>query len=134
MPPLPKKRKKREADFGLRFRKYIETHHFRSGAFELKQCTSSLPFSAVKDHQIAALKKVKYGKLFWKIADDSRGVKPFDYFFLNHASAYVVIKYIGFFCMIDIDAFVMEKGASKRKSLTGKRAKEIASVVIHTSD
>ncbi len=127
LPGLPKQIKKREADFGLQFRKWIEKNPRISAAYELKQCTTSLPFNAVEDHQVAALMTVKGRKGFiYKISDESRGQKPFDCFYLRNAPAYVVIKYTGFFCMIDIETFVMERDRSKRKSLTGGRAKEIS--------
>ncbi len=73
-------------------------------AWELKQTTTdSLPFSAVVDHQIVALKKV---------------------------NGTVVIRYHSFFCLIPIDVFVSEKEHSVRKSLTSVRAKEIATIVV----
>lgn len=128
LPPLNKLRKKKEADFGLFFRNWLRNNPQCSGAFELKQCDEYLPFSDVRDHQISALLSAKYSGLLWKIADDSRGVKPFDYFYLRDSSAYIVVKYnnANFFCLIDVNVFILEKAKSRRRSLTALRASEIA--------
>jgi hypothetical protein len=124
--------KKLEASFTVLFRHYLKAHPMDSACFELKQTTTdSLAFSAVKEHQINALlaAKSKSGFLY-KISDESRGVKPFDMFYMNQAYAYVVIKYPKFFCLIDVDDFVKENKESKRRSLTSKQAKEIAVKVV----
>lgn len=124
--------KKREALFGNRFRAWMRAHHddFPSCAFELKQTTTnSIPFSDVQDHQVQALLAAKTRKgILYKAPDDSRGVKPFDFFHLSRASAYVVISYPkpAKAEVIDIDTFLMEKERSKRKSLTSERAHEIS--------
>jgi hypothetical protein len=130
LPTLPTKRSHKESTFGQIFRKWLEANPRLSGAYELKQCGSSLPFAAVKDHQIAALLKVKHEGLLWKIADDSRGVKPFDFFYLRNAPACVVIKFSKCWTIIDIETFLFEKSRSKRRSLLESRAKEIATIVI----
>lgn len=131
LPSLPKTLKKKEANFGIRFRKWLEENPRISSAFELKQCGTSFAFNDLKDHQIAALLLVKSDKgLLWKIADDSRGVKPFDMFYLRDAPAYVVIKYVHSFSLIDIDTFLLEKKRSKRRSLTEVRAKLISNLTV----
>ena len=130
LPELPKQRKKKEANFGLIFRAWIEKNPQISGAFELKQCEKSLPFSDVKDHQIASLRAVAGKGLLWKIADDSRGIKPFDYFYFRKAKAYIVIKFSDMFCLIDVNNFVLESFRDGRKSLTSERAKEIAEICV----
>jgi hypothetical protein len=130
LPELPKVRNKKEADFGLQFRKWMKENPQMTGAFELKQTEGSLPFSSVKDHQLAALLAAKYKGLLWKIADDSKGVKPFDYFYLREACAYVVIKFPDVVCFIDVDDFILEKAKSIRRSLTSKRAKEMAVISV----
>jgi len=124
--------KKREADFGRLFRHWLKTTAMISAAFELKQTISnSLPFSDVQEHQIDALSAAasRTGILF-KIPDDSRGVKPFDFFYLRHSLAFVVIKYPRFFCLIELEAFLREKEISKRKSLTSERAKAISYISV----
>ena len=91
--------------------------------------TDSLPFDAVKDHQIAELNQCKWGTLVFKIPDVGYQ-NPFDCFSLNNVPAYVVIKYPDFFCLIDIETFVLEKERSKRRSLTSTRAKELAIITV----
>ncbi len=121
--------KKREAEFGVLFRHWLKANPMYSCAFELKQTTTDrLPFSAVKQHQIEALWAVKFNKgILYKIPDDSRGIKPFDMFYLRNAEAYIVIKYPNFFVLIDPETFILERDVlNKEKSLTSKRAKEIA--------
>ena len=63
-----------------------------SCAFELKQTqTDSISFSAVKEHQIDALLAASSSKgLLYKGPDDSAGVKPFDFFYLRYADAFVI--------------------------------------------
>ncbi len=119
---------KREALFGKQFRAWVKAQpKMRSAAFELKQTTTnSIPFSAVQEHQIDALKAVKTSGLLYKIPDDSRGVKPFDFVFLKTAPAYVVIKYPQGFVVIDVNIFCDEKERSDRKSLTWERSLELA--------
>jgi hypothetical protein len=126
---------KKEANFTILFRHWLKANPMYSGAFELKQTINALPFSDVKDHQIEALMAVKSSKgLLHKISDETRGIKPFDMFYLINADAFVVIKYPSFFVLIDPEDFVLERDIlSKRKSLTGKRAKEIASLTVDLS-
>lgn len=126
---------KREAAFTLLFRHWLKEnplHRVTGAAFELKQTTgTSLPFSAVEDHQLEAL-AAAWGPegLIYKISDESRGYKPCDMVYLRLASAYIVIKYPGFFCLISASVFGAEKRTSKRKSLTAERAREIAEKVV----
>ncbi len=125
--------KKREADFGSTFRHWLRANPLLNAAFELKQTTgNSIPFSVVKDHQVAALQAADSDVgILYKAPDDSRGVKPFDFFYLRRALAFIVIKYPKFFVIIDIETFIKERDViSKRKSLTAGRAKEIASFVV----
>lgn len=125
--------KKREADFGTLFRHWLKTVAMISAAFELKQTRSnSLPFSDVKEHQIDALAAAASRQgILYKAPDDSRGIKPFDYFYLKHSLAFVVIKYPKFFVMIEVDDFIKEKKLSKRKSLTSERAKAISRYIVN---
>jgi len=121
----------REKDFQSHFSKWLQ-YEFptKSAAFELKLCKGkSMPFSAVQDHQLAALKAVKSKGIIYKIPDTGFQ-NPFDCFKLKSNYSFVVIMYYKRgqkeFFMIDIDAFISEKMTSKRKSLTEKRAKEIS--------
>lgn len=102
-----------------------------SAAFELKYTlTNSLPFSAVRPHQIDALLAVKHKTLLYKAPDDSMGMKPFDLFYLNCEASYVVIRYPYAFHLIDIDVFVEEEKISERRSLTEERARYLAFISV----
>lgn len=121
---------KREAKFTVLFRHWLRYSHIEVAAFELKQTTTdSIAFDAVKQHQVDALLAVRNDRFIYKIADDSRGVKPYDMFIIS-GPAYVVIRYPDFFCVIDINVFVEEKKRSMRKSLTSARAREIAEYTV----
>lgn len=118
--------KKREAEFTVTFRHWLRAHPMYSAAFELKQTRSNvLAFNDVKEHQLAGLQAAKKDGLLFKLPDDSRGIKPFDLFYLRHAYAWVVIRYPKAFYIIDVDMFIYEKKISTRKSLTEARAGDI---------
>lgn len=123
---------KREAEFTRLFRHWLRANPMdSSAAFELKQTTGdSLPFSDVQEHQLDGLLAAENSGLLYKAPDDSRSVKPFDLFYLRGAPSYVVIRYPKFFVLIKTELFIEEKETSARKSLTGKRAREIASEVV----
>lgn len=121
---------KREKSFQTTFNHWLKNVYKKTGAYELKQTTTgSLPFSAVVDHQVDALLNVRHGQFVFKIPDAGYQ-NPFDCFSLCEQPAYVVIKYDKFFCLISIDTWLLEKGRSKRKSLTSERAKEVSVVVV----
>lgn len=130
LPELPRTIKKKEADFGVTFRHFIETNPPKEDcAFELKHTRGepSLPFSELKDEQIAYANKIKKGA-FIRIP----GLKgeP-DYVWMKGKPTYVVVKYPKNFYIIPMEAFVEEKEASvKRKSLTEERAKELSTYYI----
>ena len=120
----------KEKDFQVTFNHWLKSVFKKTACYELKQTkTDSLPFSDVKDHQIAALSLARWGTLVYKIPDVGYQ-NPFDCFSLTVVPAYVVIKYPKFFCLIDIDTFILERGRSKRKSLVSSRAKELSTVVV----
>lgn len=122
-----------EAKFTLLFRHWLKVNPMQSAAFELKQCGSSIPFSAIRLHQVDGLRASKSDNgLLYKLPDDSAGMKPYDLFYLRHAKAYVVILFRAqrFFVLLDIDDFMLEWQTSKRKSLTADRAREISTVVV----
>jgi hypothetical protein len=120
---------KREAKFTQTFRHWLMVNPMHSAAFELKQTVSDrLPFKDVKPHQIDGLLAVKKNQLLYKLPDDSRGVKPFDMVLLAQSGAFVVIKYPHEFVLIDVEMFVEEAQWSIEKSLTSKRASEIAEI------
>lgn len=125
---------KREAKFTLLFRSWLRANVPKTSCvYELKQSqTDSIPFSDVQEHQIDALLAVKWGDkgLLYKAPDDSRGIKPFDLFFLKNSPAYVVIKFKSGAVILDIETFLEEKKRSQRKSLTWDRACTLAWKVI----
>lgn len=120
--------KKREAEFGKQFRAWIKAQKdLPSSAFELKQTTIDyISFSALQEHQEYALLAASREGLLYKAPDDSRGVKPFDFFYIKKAPAFVVIKYPKGFEGIAIENFIAEREKSQRKSLTYERAKQIS--------
>lgn len=120
----------KEKDYQRQFNHWIKNVYKRTAAFELKRATgSSLPFSAVAPHQIEALQHASNGVLVYKIPDVGYQ-NPFDCFSLAGVPAYVVIKYDHSFELIAIDTFVLESKRSKRRSLTSKRASEIATISV----
>lgn len=117
--------KKREADFGILFRHWLRANPMFSAAFELKQTTKDcIPFSSVEEHQLLYLAAIRSNK-GTLIRVQGTGGEP-DYIYLRNSPAYVVFKYPKSFHIIGIEAFILEKGRSKRKSLTEARAKEIS--------
>lgn len=123
---LPRTLKKREADFGVLFRKWLADNNITTNAaYELKQTPGySIPFGVLGDTQIAYLRAAKSKRGTLMRLDGTKG-EP-DYVALSNALSCVVIKFKGSFHVIDIDAFMWEKDTSKRKSLTVGRAKQIS--------
>jgi hypothetical protein len=121
-----------EADFGLKFRKWIMANPQLSASFELKDTRGehSLPFNAWEEEQInhALRNRSNKGNLI-RIEKGTPG-SP-DYVYYRNSPSWVVIKYPKGFVIISPDAFIMERDKRKRKSLTWDRAKDIAFKVIH---
>ena len=121
-----------EKDFQTDFNKWCKHLFPYHAAFELKATKqSSLPFTAVKPHQEAALFNVKHGTFVFKIPDTGNVQNPFDSFLFKNAPAFVVIMFNSKshdFVMIDIDVWMEEKKVSQRKSLLDSRAREIGYV------
>lgn len=121
-----------ERDFQTRFSRWLKYKHSRNAVFELKLTNEpSLPFSDVKDHQVANLKAAKDGHIIYKIPDDTFAQKPFDCFALYGVEACVVVMFnvkrgTRHFYMIDVDDWILERDVrSPRKSLTEERAAAI---------
>ena len=136
LPELPKKNKKKEADFGTTiFRPWILKNNNgfdRPCTFELKSTsTDSIPFSCVEDLQIDASMTVRWGDKGYLIRNQTGTIGAPDYSYYKYAPAYIVIKYPKGFVLIDIETFIQEKDRSKRKSLTWDRAQEIAWKVVN---
>lgn len=125
LPELPKQIKKREAAFGLQFRRWVKREQIKSSPIELKQTiTDSISFTCIKRKQIAYLKKAKSSEGIL-IRNNGGDGQP-DYTFYANSPAWIVIRYPSMFFIIDIDAFLIEKQNSDRKSLTDDRAFSIA--------
>ena len=126
----------REKNLQTRITRYVKNRwQHGSAAIELKIChEKSLPFNAVKEHQIAGLLVAKHGTLAYKIPDTGYDQKPFDMVVLNNSSAYVLIMFYQRGCnicyLIDVDKYVHERDNSKRKSLTEERCTEIAEKIV----
>lgn len=123
--------KKREADFGVLFRHWIRANPLKTTChFELKQTQGdSIPFSCLEEQQIA------YGEA---VMTSPKGVLTrvqgtngeSDYIYSYRDPVYIVIKYPGMFCIIQLATLLDEKETSTRKSLTSLRARQIAWEVV----
>jgi penicillin-binding protein-related factor A (putative recombinase) len=113
--------------------------------YELKICKkSSLPFSAIKDHQLESLYLSEAAGLYHKLSDPPifRGMRtrfnikrPFDCFYLTHVKAFLVIWFYKRgekkqFIKIKVKDFIDFKRRSIKKSLTEKEALAISSEII----
>jgi penicillin-binding protein-related factor A (putative recombinase) len=131
LPPLPKQNEKKEADFGLVFRHWIEENKMDTCAFELKHTRGedSLPFREVKAEQIAYATEIESdeGCLIRVIGHNG---EP-DYIYMRKEPAYFLIRYQEFYCIVRRSSFLEERNTSTRKSLTSDRAREIAIKVIY---
>lgn len=120
--------KTREADFSIVLRHYLKAHPLpHSSSIEVKDTRGkdSFPYTELKEEQInnALASKSDKGNLI-RISVGTVGAP--DYAYYRNAPAYIVIRYPKCFVLIDIEAFVMERDRSTRKSLTEDRAKDIA--------
>lgn len=134
LPELPRRNKKKEADFGTAvFKPWIHKNadSLHSGTFELKITESnSLPFSDLDDMQGDASLSVKWSKKGYLIRNQKGTIGAPDYSFYRGAPAFIVIKYPKLWVIVDIETFLEEKKRSQRKSLTSERACDIAWKVI----
>lgn len=116
----------KEKDVQTKFTRWLKKYK-QPGGYELKICkTKSMPFSAVKEHQVHFLVKTQVEGIAHKLSDFTPGLKPYDCFFL-HAPAYVVVAFweprnLRVY-MINIDDFLEMRDCSKRKSLTETMAR-----------
>lgn len=126
LPELPKQNKKKEADFGVKFRHIIEKKNpNKDYAFELKHTRGkkTFPFSEVKEKQIVWANKIKKGAFIRVIGMNG---EP-DYIWMKGRQTYVVIKYPKNHYIITMESFIKEKEMTiNSKSLTEKRASEIS--------
>lgn len=122
-----------EAIFQTHFTRWARYNLKRSTAWELKLCKGkALPFSALQEHQKNALLSASRACIHYKIPDVGMAPKPMDGFTLCNAEAYVVIQFDKYrnkeFFMIPIHRWILEEEASKRRSITEERAREIGTV------
>lgn len=117
--------KKSEAKFQTIFNQYLRKKRLY-GYFELKETSGlSLPFSAVKEHQVDGLLAAHSNGFVWKLSDEDSREKPFDCIHTTPLMGYVVIKYPNAFYIINIYHFLAEKEVSPHKSLYEDRARAI---------
>jgi len=122
--------KKREADFGVRFRHWIRANPQYSSAYELKQTSkSSIPFSCLEEHQASYLMAIRRGDKGILTRVQGTNGEP-DYIYLRNFPARIVIKFPTKFEIIDIETFLLERNRSKKKSLTAERAGEISIMTV----
>lgn len=121
---------KREADFGILMRHWLRANPLYTCSLEAKQTTTdSIPFSDVSPAQIDwALAIESQQGVLLRVQAVAEGMP--DYIYMRNETAYIVIKYPDFFCLIRIGVFVLESKASKRRSLTSARAREICTVAV----
>lgn len=125
LPQLPKKNRKKEADFGTAFKEFIKKKRpQQSYQYELKDTRGKNYFylreldDKQREHALRA--KTKTGNLVRVISGTSGA--PDYHHFVNCQYSFIVIKYPKFFAFIDIDDLLNEKG----KSLKAERAQEIS--------
>lgn len=122
---------KKEAKFQTVFNQYLRKKKL-FGYFELKEATGdSLPFSAIKQHQLNGLLAASRNGFVWKLSDQDQREKPFDCMYTKPAGAYVVIKYGKVFYIITAQMFHFQSEVSESKSLTKQRAKEISTYEVY---
>lgn len=121
--------KKNEADFSIRFRHWLKANPTITGAYEMKQTSKdSIPFNALEEHQADYLQAIKSRKGVLIRVQGTNG-EP-DYIYLRNEPAWIVVKFPAEFCVISIDAWIMEAKRSKRKSLTSERASSISTITV----
>jgi hypothetical protein len=134
----------KEANLQTLFGKYLTEHPpSTTEVYELKICKGpSLPFDAVKDHQIKGLLEAQNG-LYHKITDfpmfagsKSRfnRPKPFDCICFNNVIGYVVILFYQprkkkIVYKTSVKNFLHLKETSSRKSCTEKMIAEISEAI-----
>lgn len=130
LPDLPQQNKHKEADFGLRFRKWWNLHG-KGSPYELKDSRGKdyISFAEITPEQIAFA--LACGTDKGVLVRVERGtVGTADYIGIKNTIAYIIINYPKACEVITINNFIHEKEKNKRKSLTYERAKAISSVSI----
>lgn len=132
LPTLPKQIRGQEAAFGIEFRRWWEKHSI-PGNFELKHTkgAQSLSFAAVEIDQVH-VGTMAYSRsgILLRVTVGTPGAP--DYIGQTNQITWIVIRYPAAFHIISLEAFLMEKKRSTRKSLTSERAESIATITVHT--
>lgn len=129
LPELPKINKKKEADFGLRFRNWWEKHGMNA-PYELKDSRGKnyISYREITDKQInVALAASSDKGVLIRISKGTVGAP--DYVGLKNSPYWIVVHYPKSFEVISINSFIIEK-QKKRKSLTLERAQKISTLTI----
>lgn len=121
---------RREANFSTVLRHWLVANPLYTCALEAKQTTTdSIPFSDVSQAQLDWGMAISSNKgILLRVQAVAEGMP--DYIYMRNEPAFVVIRYPHFFVLILVEIFIKEKVMSERKSLTDKRARQIASVVV----
>ena len=142
----------KESECLTQFRKWIEQNTSeidrigRSAAFEAKVMRgSSIPFTALAEHQLIALKTVRNSFLHYKIKDSPifKGMssrftdrKPFDAFNLHGNAWVVVFRYLKGqsiakreAVMVGIDEWILLNDTCGRKSATWEMLTKVGMVI-----
>lgn len=131
-PDLPRQLKRKEADFGIKFRRWWELHGMNA-PYELKDTRGKncIAFSELADEQIAiGLQAMSDKGVLIRVGKGTTG-SP-DYVGFKNSPYWIVIHFPKAFYVIALDRFLHEKAKSERKSLVSSRAEQIAEKVIHT--
>jgi len=112
-----------ERDFQTQFNRWLKYRWNTTGAFELKLVKgTSIPFTAIREHQLQNLHNTKHSHLIYKIPDAGFSQKPYDCVAFYGAAAYIVVMFYERgnkeFFMIDIDDWNTAVSNSQKKSFT----------------
>lgn len=119
-----------EKDFQTEFNRWLKYRWKTTGAFELKLTKGkSIPFDAIRPHQLQNLYNTKHSHLIYKIPDVGFSQKPYDCVAFYGAAAYIVVMFYERgqreFFMVDIDDWQKAVQESDRKSFTVEDIRKI---------
>ncbi len=101
---------------------YYELKVARGGTFQ---------FSKIEDVQNESLPALAKEGLTWKFSDEDSRRKPCDGGCFPPLPSYLVIKFGGTYCFLHY-ADIQDMRANGAKSITGKDARMLAAIVVHT--
>ena len=130
LPDLPKQNKHKEADTGLKFRKWWQLKG-KNAPYEMKDTrgTDSFPFSELSPEQEAFAVACGTDKgVLIRVEKGTIG-SP-DYVGFRNTVAYIVIKFKSGMEVITIENFLHTRDTCGRKSLTYNKARNISSLSI----